>query len=277
MRKITTLLGGRRVKPADRAYDVFLIAGQSNALGAGLGASHRLDRPHANVHQFAGSGRKAGQVLAGEHPLWHHTRAPGVGFGLMFGRLHAEVSDRPVLLVPAARGASGFAPQEGFSWDVQDHPGTVNLYRFACTQLAAALAAHPGSELRAILWHQGEADVRHLGQQEYSAKLDALIAGFWSEFGSVPFILGQMNPDRIEEACDDLPGYRHVDAAHRDTPSRHPLTRFVEGPRGAFNSAEDKLHYSAEGQRKLGRRYYDEYRRLASQLSMNDTPGRRSG
>lgn len=263
MGRITNLMGGRRIKASKRGYDVFLIAGQSNALGAGLGPSNRLDRPHASVHQFAGSGRKVGQVLVGEHPLWHHTRAPGVGFGLTFGRLHAESSSRPVLLVPAARGESGFHPQNGFSWNIEDHPSVVNLYRYACTQVAAALEAHPGSQLSGILWHQGEADVRHLGQQDYSAKLDALIVGFRAQFGEVPFLVGQMNPDRMKEARDELPGYPLIDAAHRDTPNRVPVTRFVEGPGGMFNSPTDKLHYSAAGQRELGRRYYEEYRRLA--------------
>jgi hypothetical protein len=199
----------------------------------------------------------------GENPLWHHTRAPGVGFGVPFGALHAETTGRHVLLVPVARGESGFFPHNGFSWDVEDQPGTVNLFRFACKQLAAALTAHPGSELRGILWHQGEADVRHLSQTEYAAKLDALIATFRTQFGAVPFILGQMNPDRMDEAREALPGYALIDAAHRDTPSRVALTQFVEGPRGMFNSAADKLHYSADGQRELGRLFYAAYRDLA--------------
>lgn len=260
MGKILNVLGGRRVKPAAPGYDVFLVAGQSNALGAGVG---QAGPSHPRVHQFAGSGRNAGRTLVGEQPLWHHTRAPGVGFGLTFSALHAEATGKHVLLVPVARGESGFFPQNGFSWDIEDQPGTVNLFNFARQQLAAALAAHPGSDLRGILWHQGESDVRHLGQDEYAVKLDALIAGFRNEFGPVPFILGQMNPDRMAEASAELPGYPLIDAAHRDTPSRVPLARFVDGPAGMFNSADDKLHYSAEGQREMGRRYYDQYRRLA--------------
>lgn len=254
------MLGGRTITPSADGYDVFLIAGQSNALGAGLGFDAKLDRPHDLVHQFAGSGRKAGRVLVGEHPLWHHTRAPGVGFGPMFGRLHAEVTGRPVLLVPAARGESGFHPQNGFSWDVEDHDWITSLFRFACSQVSAALAAHPGSRLRGILWHQGEADVRELDGAEYATRLDALISGFRAELGTVPFVLGQMSPDRMAEFGG---GYPAIDAAHRATPQRQPLTAFVEAPSGMFNSADDKLHFNAAGQRELGRRYYLAYRRLA--------------
>lgn len=260
MGKILNVLGGRRVRPYTRGYDVFLIAGQSNALGAGIGPSHRSSRA---VHQFAGSGRNAGRTLVAEKPMWHHTRAPGVGFDLTFGDLHAEATGRPVLLIPAARGESGFFPKFGYSWDVQDQPDTVNLFKFASKQVASALSVHPGSQLQCILWHQGEADVRHLSENEYATRLDALISGFRTQFGEVPFIVGQMNPDRMAEASDELPGYPGIDAAHRGTPERNPLTGFVAGPSGMFNSADDKLHYSAAGQRELGRRYYAEYRRLA--------------
>lgn len=263
MRKIGAATGGKTAKAPGAGYDVFLIAGQSNALGAGLGFDARLDRPHEMVHQFAGSGRKAGRTLVGEHPLWHHTRASGVGFGPMFGRLHIETTGRPVLLVPAARGESGFHPQNGSSWDVEDQPGTVNLFTFACQQVSTALATHPGSELRGILWHQGETDARH-APEVYAEKLDALISGFRDEFGQVPFILGQMSPDRMAEAAEEVPGYQVVDAAHRDTPNRVPAASFVEAPAGMYNSPGDKLHFNAAGQRELGRRYYQAYRRVTA-------------
>lgn len=261
MRQLSKVLGGRRATPAEGGYDVFLIAGQSNALGAGMGHDTALDRAHPNVHQFAGSGRKAGQVLTGAHPLWHHTCAPGVGFGVTFGNLHVEATGRPVLLVPAARGESGFVPQNGFSWDVDDHPDTFNLFRYACRQLDAALGEGTGRVLRGILWHQGESDVRQrMNSDEYLERMDALITGFRGRFGTVPFILGQMSPDRMAEHGGT---YLDINTAHHAIPSRVALSAFVEAPSGMFNSTDDKIHFNAAGQRELGRRYYDEYWRLA--------------
>ena len=266
MGKILNILGGRRVTPSDSGYDVFLVAGQSNALGAGVGYDHILDAPHPSVHQFAGSGRNKDRVLIGEYPFWHHTRAPGVGFGQTFGKLHAEATGRPVLLVPAARGESGFYPHGGYTWDLEDVTGASNLYRFAVWQLYIAITANPANVLRGILWHQGEADTWHLNQDEYAKKLDTLIKGFRSEFGTAPFILGQMSPDRMKDGfAEGITGYPLIDAAHRDTPNRMPMTAFVEAPSGMFNSDADKLHFSAAGQRELGRRYYDAYRRLQGQ------------
>lgn len=261
MSKLSNLLGGRRATPAETGYDVFLIAGQSNALGAGIGHDAVIDRAHPHVHQFAGGGRNAGKVLTGEHPLWHHTRAPGVGFGVTFGNLHAEATGRPVLLVPAARGQSGFVPQNGFSWDVENHPDTFNLFRYACRQLDTALAEGPDRVLRGILWHQGESDVRHgMHSDDYLEKMDALITGFRQRFGTVPFILGQMSPDRMAEYGG---AYLDINAAHHAIPSRVELSACVEAPSGMFNSPDDKIHFNAAGQRELGRRYYEEYRRLA--------------
>lgn len=143
MGKILIALGGRRVKPSATGYDVFLVAGQSNALGAGVGQDQDLDAPHKDVHQFAGSGRNAMRILAGKYPFWHHTRAPGVGFAQTFGKLHTEATGRPVLLVPVARGESGFYPQGGYTWDPDDATGTPNLFTFACKQLHLVLTTAP--------------------------------------------------------------------------------------------------------------------------------------
>lgn len=260
LRKFRAATGGTPVRDRGHGYDVFLVAGQSNALGAGLGFDSALDRPHSRVHQYAGSGPRAGRLLSARHPLWHHTRAPGVGFGPTFGTLHVEDWGRPVLLVPAARGETGFVPQNGYSWDVEDHPDTFNLFWYACRQLESALGSRPNRTLRGILWHQGESDVSaKMPGHQYAEKIEALIEGFRYRFGTVPFILGQMSPDRMAEYGGS---YIDINAAQHAIPSRVEQTAFVEAPEGMFNSPEDKVHFNAAGQRDLGRRYYDEYRRL---------------
>ncbi|MCA4133054.1 sialate O-acetylesterase [Arthrobacter sp. M4] len=266
MGRLMNALGGRRAKPSNDGYDVYLIAGQSNALGAGVtDFDPHLDRADSMVHQFAGCGRKAGQILEGTHPLWHFTRATGVGFGVEFGNRAAGASGKHVLLVPTARGETGFFPHNGFTWDPNDKSGAVNLFEFACRQLSKALATHPANRLRGVLWHQGEADTWHLELDEYAAMLDHLIVGFRTRFGEVPFIIGQMSPDRMSEGlAEGIVGYPKIDAAHRDTPRRMSLTAFVEAPAGLYNSANDKVHFSAAGQREFGLRYFEAYQQLAS-------------
>ena len=55
-----------------------------------------------------------------------------------------------------------------------------------------------------------------------------------------------------------------VDAVHADTPNRWPLCTFVAGPRDSYNSPDDR-HYSAAGQRELGRRMWQQYREMCAE------------
>lgn len=259
-RKLRLAAGGKPVKDSRDGYDVFLIAGQSNALGAGLGYDSKLDRARKHVHQFAGSGPRARKLVSANHPLFHQTPAPGVGFGTTFGNLHVEAFTRPVLLVPVARGESGFSPNNGYSWDVRNQSLETSLFRFACQQLDTALNTGPGRTLRGILWHQGEWDVYNKMEAGlYTEEMEALIDGFRDRFGTVPFLLGQMSPDRMAEHAGSYPD---INAAQHAIPSRIEKTAFVGAPSGMYNSPDDKVHFNAAGQRELGRRYFESYRRL---------------
>ena len=55
-----------------------------------------------------------------------------------------------------------------------------------------------------------------------------------------------------------------IDAVHADTPNRWPLCTFVPGPRDSYNSPDDR-HYSAAGQRELGRRMWQQYREMCAE------------
>jgi hypothetical protein len=190
---------GTEVEPAGN-YSVVAVLGQSNAHGAG-----RLepgDRPPATdrrVHQWPGCGRRRGRILLARDPLLHETPGAGVGFATTFGSLLAAHTDRPVLLVPSARGDTAFHQKNGYSWEPGNRTARVNLYDLAVRQIANALtAAGRGSHLAAVLWHQGESDVPLTSPEIYRRRLDELIVGLRDEFGRVPFILGQMVPEEIE-------------------------------------------------------------------------------
>lgn len=236
---------------------VVAILGQSNAQGAGIGYDPVLDTPHPMVMQLPARGLRRGITVATE-PLTHPVKiGQRVGPGLTFGKLMHAATRQPILLVPYAEGQTGFHPTNGRTWDPDDTTAKRNLYREGKVQIARALRG--GNELAAIIWHQGEDDTWHLTQEQYAARLDRLIDDLRASFRTVPFIIGQMNPDRMAEGNDGYPG---INAAHADTPNRRPLTAFVEGPTGMFNSAEEKIHYSAAGQRELGRRYWAAYEGL---------------
>ena len=253
---------GIPVSPPASGYQVVPILGQSNAFGMGVGLDpHGLDEPHPNVHQWAMCGRSKGTAVLAADPLLHEIPSKGVGFGVSFGRLLADATNRHVLLVPAARGDTSFTPKNGYTWDLADRKTRRNLYREATKAIDDALRRFPGSEVAAILWHQGETDVPLTPGPRYLSKLDATIDDLRQRYGEdVPFVIGQMVPDEMRQGHPDYP---IIDAVHADTPNRRPRVLFVEGPDGCINGGMVKgrldTHYNAEGQRELGRRMWQAY------------------
>ena len=253
---------GQPVAPPDQPYLVVPVLGQSNAFGMGLPRDPSgADQPHERVHQWAMCGPSKDTAVLAVDPLLHEIPARGVGFGMTFAKALADESGRSVLLIPAARGDTSFAPKNGYTWDPADTHTRVNLYRNAVRAIDKALAHHSGSEVVAVLWHQGETDVPLTSGSDYQIKLDGLIGDLRSRYGAnVPFVLGQMVPEEMERSTKD---YSAINAVHEATPARVPRTAFVEGPRAAYNSETDR-HYNAEGQRALGRAMWSAYRAMVS-------------
>lgn len=254
---------GIAVDEPAQPYLVVPILGQSNAFGMGLGLDPEgLDRAHPAVHQWAMSGPSKGAAVLGVDPLFHEIPAGRVGFGVTFAKRLADATSRSVLLIPGARGDTSFTPKNGYTWDGEDRSTRVNLYRQAVAAIDAALARYPGSEVAAVLWHQGETDVPLMSPTTYQGKLDGLIADLRRRYGAdTPIVLGQMVPEEMERSGKPYDG---IDAVHRDTPNRLHRTAFVPGPRSAFNSETDR-HYSAAGLRELADRMWSAYHGMCSE------------
>lgn len=251
---------GIPVPPPELPYLVVPILGQSNAFGMGLGLDPTgLDGPHPLVHQWAMCGPSKDTVVLGVDPLLHEIPCKRVGFGVTFAKRLADETGRAVLLIPGARGDTSFTPKNGYTWDGSDTTTRVNLYRQAVAAIDASLARHPGSQVAAILWHQGETDVPLMSPEAYRERLDALIDALRERYGAdVPVILGQMVPEEMERSHKDYSG---IDRVHQDTPNRRARTAFVPGPRDAFNDDTDR-HYSAAGLRELAERMWTAYRTM---------------
>jgi Carbohydrate esterase, sialic acid-specific acetylesterase len=253
---------GQPVAPPQQPYLVVPVLGQSNAFGMGLPLDPSgADQSHPRVHQWALCGPSKGTAVLAADPLLHEIPARGVGFGMTFAKALADETGRTVLLVPAARGDTSFAPKNGYTWDPADGHTRVNLYRNAVRAIDKALARYPGSHVVAVLWHQGETDVPLTSGSAYQIKLDGLIGDLRSRYGAnIPVLLGQMCPEEMERSSKD---YSAINAVHADTPARVPGTAFIEGPRAAYNSETDR-HYSADGQRALGHAMWLAYRAMLS-------------
>ena len=232
--------------PRAEGYDVFLLAGQSNMVGRGTPFDPVLDAVDPNIWQWT----QAGAVTPATARLDHNDgEAPErVGMGLSFARAyHAANPSRPVLLVPTAKGGSGFA---GEDWNPGDY-----YFETAVTQANAAMASHPGNRLIAILWHQGENDVlAPYSTAQYAAAVDRLIYRLRARVSgaaTAPFILGQFVP-----AWTSSPSPAAVLSAINATPSRVAFTAVAPSAGLSGNSPEDVIHFDAPSLRTYGSRYF---------------------
>lgn len=218
---------------------VFLIAGQSNAVGFatydGLG-----DYP-AGVSEY----NQAGETVTATTPLDHLSKpANTMGWSIEFADLwKAANPDRDLIFVPYAKGSTGFADGD---WRVGDP-----LYDGAVAAANAALAANPGAVFEGILWHQGERDKDETALA-YETWLQAMIAGMRSEItgagSTTPFVLGEIS--------DDVTPFATVNGVIRDVPNDVEYTASVASETLA---TYDGVHFNAASLRTMGGLYYDAY------------------
>lgn len=249
-------IAGGGVNSSDVGYDVYLLAGQSNMSGRGMGYdATNYDPQSSRVQQYATVGPLAGTIAQAFEPLGFAdavAQSPiGMGPGLVFARWvqQATPENRRILLVPVAYGATGFTTGTPAGWDPAN---TGNLYTQAIARAnAAMIAAGDNARFAGILWVQGEADAT-MDPTAYAAKLDTLIAGFRSSITgaspSTPFVLGRMTPGFVATTA----GAPAIEAVHIATPSRNAYCAVAAGPSGY----DDNLHYTAPGQRIAGRNQF---------------------
>ncbi len=237
-----------KLPPKDKFYLV-LLAGQSNM--AGRGAIQPEDRvPYPRVLVL----NKEGKWVQAAAPIHFDKSWAGIGPGDTFGKLLAQ-SDPSITvdLIPTACGGSGIRHwQPGAYWEqTESHP-----YDDAVARMNAAL---PAGTLKAILWHQGEADCYESSAGEYEACLLALIADFRTKFNApdVPVIIGQL-PPFYKAPWNEAT--KKIDAALRKAVAECQSAAFVSS--AGLTSNPDKVHLNRESQIEFGKRYFEAYRKL---------------
>ncbi|MDF2375061.1 MAG: sialate O-acetylesterase [Verrucomicrobiales bacterium] len=222
----------------ERSIDVYLLIGQSNMAGrAELSESDR--GPIAGALLFNGEG----EWEPAENPLNRFStirkdikmQRMGPGYGFARG-MHVLDPGREIGLVVNAKGGSAVA-----EWQ----PDQV-FFAEAVARTKAALEM-PGTTLKGILWHQGEADVSN---ENYLRELAHVIAELRRalDADNVPFVAGQLfapsdQParigfnERLTEIHKYIPDSAYVssetltatDTAHFDSPSMRLLgLRYAE-------------------------------------------------
>ncbi len=235
-------------------YDVVLIMGQSNT-HHGLWIDESVDIYHPDVLQLGRSGSRDLQVLAAEEPLDHHTKNDKrIGFSNVFSNLYVDEllsKDKRLLLIPC--GYAGSSLHEN-NWNEGDE-----LFEDAIRRTHYVLENFPGSELKCVLWHQGESDVHN---DDYQLMLDEMIVNFRSRIGkeNLLFLMGGMVPQWVETSEKA----QRIQEIILHTPSRISHTGYVSPTFPFVIEADefDVIHFNAKGQRELGKRYFDKYKEM---------------
>lgn len=175
----------------------------------------------------------------------------GVGPGRTFAKLlKARFPDAEIGLIPASIGGT---PVAAWLPGGKDPHSEAHPYD---DMLKLAREAMKFGKIIAVLWHQGETDARNL-TENYAEKLKTVIANIRRELDlpETPFILGGLGEFLKYEAA---PRYNAmIEAVARELPN----TGFASA--SGLVDRGDHLHFCTESQYELGRRYWEEFRRLA--------------
>jgi len=229
------------------AIDVFLIAGQSNAVG--YGTSALSPAPTAGkVFKYTGS-----SVVAATDPFGSGTGSAWPTFG---NRYHA-LTGRAVGFVPAAVAGTGQVNNGdgAANWDT-----TGELWGNSVTSLNAAMTAFTAAgytpTFKGVLWVQGETDAGYVGNGTYSAQrykdaLSAMIARYRTQYGStMPFYIFRTG------TAFNYQGLAAVQAAQEQIATADPYTTIAfRGATyfGGWNWTTSTVHYTQDGYNLMGR------------------------
>jgi len=248
----------------DTAYDIIVVAGQSNAFGCGLGPAGDPFQPDDRIQAMPQAANLLGGygIAGAEEPLVDGQ--PWANFGLPFAREYIRAGllapGRKLLILQAAVGGTGFADKR---WGLSD-----DLYRNMLRMIGTALALNPGNELKALLWHQGENEAAfQVSEAVHTANLQALVRDVRARFGTpeLPFIAGNFVEQwRLANAELCAP----VIAAMRAVCAGEGSAAFVETD-GLLSNEQaiqngDTIHFSREALYTLGTRYFEAYRGIAA-------------
>jgi hypothetical protein len=217
----------------------FLMIGQSNMAGRGF------IKDAAPIYNESIKMLRNGQWQTMYEPVNCDRPTSGIGPGASFAAAwRLNNSDDQAGLIPCADGGS--------SLDDWAPGGTL----FA-NAIAQATLAKRTSNIKGILWHQGENDAFGGRSASYSVKFSALISALRAELAinEIPLIVGGLGDFLVSGRYGQY--FTEVDAVNdalKKLPDTLPDCYFVTA--AGLLSNPDGLHFSAAAQRILGIRYF---------------------
>jgi len=244
---------------ADTPIPVYLLAGQSNMGGVANSADlpAALQGPQSDVkfyHNSAPTVTPQGTWAALE---------PGKTFGpeISFGRKMADTLGREVVLIKYAFGGTDL--YEHWRAPTENDPNSGFLYDRFILEIKKALSEIDRPyKIAGMLWQQGEKDSRDDGQHKvavYEQRLTDLINAVRREFDDpeLPFIFGYVSEleNTVFSPKHNYPYAHLIRRAQYNVSQKMDHVVLIQTNDLTFN--EDKKHYDAAAQIKLGQRFAD--------------------
>ncbi len=234
---------------------LFLLAGQSNAVGPGDSLKSLKCLPNT-AFEFDAT---ANDFIPLKDPVgkaWKLFQKAGTGsVAPAFAKRLNELAGEKIYMVTAARGgASCHRKAELGSYDTWDMSGNLFAMSVEKTKMAETRA---GVTLSGIIWMQGERDANAIlaGQMtgnEYQKALENLILRFRKEFGKkLPFYIVQtaFQQDKEPTGCDAV---RNAQAA---VAKKMEGVYIAYGETGEFAQRKwfkDMVHYNQDALNDIG-------------------------
>jgi hypothetical protein len=268
----------------DEAYDVIIVAGQSNAEACGKGTAREPFAPDGRIWYLNGGGKEevvkndpysmrievsfpdpVAIGLAGEEAPQGKT--PGC-LSLSFAREYVRAGrlkdGRKLLILECAAGGTGFALH---------HWVRRGLMRDRLLEvIGIALGLNAGNRAAAFLWHQGEHDCVENPDWEFSDKyayhsgnLKGLAEAVRKTAANpnMPFVAGDFVPEWIAANAEKC---APIQKALRDACGALPCAAFAETDGLQSNNQitgdGDDIHFCRRSLYELGERYFEGYKNI---------------
>lgn len=226
----------------------FLLMGQSNMAGRGnIGDVEKIDNDLCFMYRMM-------HWIKMEEPINFDSFlddefASGIGLSASFADTYAKTYGTSVGLIPCAKGGAKLA------WWMPGTPLFEQAVLFAKTAMRE-------TELKGILWHQGESDCRLPEDFDaYSERFVTIMTEFRKSIGrpNLPVVIGEIS-NHITDRWGRLPGYQALNQTLHKLAKQIPNCHIVEC--GDFPLKPDGIHFNAHSLRKMGNLYFEAYQAL---------------
>lgn len=227
----------------------FLMAGQSNMAGRGdFGEVPEIRNPLCYMLRM-GRWQPMSEPINPDRAVYGIRLHSGISPAASFADSYAKYFNAPVGLIPCADGGTKIC-----DW----MPGNL-IFDHAIMQ--CSLAART-SEIKGILWHQGESDCQTKSDfAAYEERLIKVIEAFRKELANpnIPVIMGEIS-DNITDAWKMEK--RNIEFNKRLLETAKKIPNCIVAPAKDLEIKADGIHFTSESCRKLGKRYFESYLKL---------------